>query len=203
MKFTEDGKDALVRILPSCGGTMATMWYLAKLIRDSDSMDLAEILGETLYHPDSKALLEVVETCEKVHGVIDLEGVITHFSSADHLHKFDRVPTVVAAELPEFQRAVAHTLLPLTLVAGKYCYECGDASLPVSGLVQLGPTVGTPYAHLASLIWIRDGGLSAKVLDEQAKSGVAARACELEGLDYGEAPLLREATEAAKKVLGM
>ncbi len=204
MLFDKEGKEALVRLLPSCGGTMAGMWYLAKLIRDSDSMDIVETLGEeTLNHPDSAALLELMATCEQVNGKLDLEGILTHFGSHDHLHKFDRVGTAVAAELPEELRPVAHTLLPLTLVGGKYFYENGDATVEFRGLVQLGPSLGAPYAHLASLIWIEDGGLSATILDRQLHDGVAGRAVHIQVIDYAQAPLLTKATVAAKEALGI
>jgi len=202
-EMTTGGKDALVRILPSCGGTMSTMWHLARMIRDSKSMNLREILGGLLDHPDSAALGELVETCEKVNDLIDMEGVITHFASYEHLSKFDTVTTVVAAELPEEEQTIAHTLLPLTLIHGGYSYENDDVYLPISGLVQIGPSNGTPYAHLASVIWLEDGGLSARIMSEQAGNGVVERARKLSGLDYGKAPRLTKATIAAKEALKM
>ncbi len=202
-EMTKEGKDAIVRILPSCGGTLASMWYLAKLIKESEELNLHTILGELLDHQDSAALHELAVSCEATNGVIDLEGVIRHFASYQHLSKFDKVRTVVAAELPRRAQAVAHTLLPLTLVGGEYRYENGDASVPISGLVQIGPTKGSPYAHLASLIWIEDGGISAAILDRQAHDGVVGRAKLLEGVDYTQAPRLRDATVAAVEALGL
>jgi len=200
-KMTAGGKDALVRILPGCGGTLGVMWLLAQRIRDSGSMDLREILGSELDHPDNAALIELLSTCEKVNGLIDIDGVITHFASYKHLHKFDEVQTTVAAELPREVQAVAHTLLPLTLLAGQYAYENGDVSMPISGLTQFGPTKGTPYAHLASLIWLEDGGLSAKILERQAVGGVLDRAAQVEELDYHQAPKLMAATAKANEML--
>lgn len=202
LEMTAKGKDALVRILPGCGGTMGTMWHLAQMIQDSESMNLEEILGKSLYHPDSLALLELSETCQRLNAnKIDLESVITHFSSYNHLHKFDTVTTIVAAELPVKDRPIAHTLLPLTLVNGNYYYANGNISIPIKGLIQFGPTKGTPYAHLASLIWLEDNGFSEQVLAEQAQNGVLTRAKEVLSLDYHETPRLRRATREAKEKL--
>jgi hypothetical protein len=200
---SEEDKQTLVRLLPSCGGMMAGMWYLAKMIRDSESMDIEEILGDLLEHPDSSALRELMQTCQAVNGIIDTEGIIAHFASYEHLHKFDSVPTVVAAEFPEEVRQVAHTLLPLTLVGGRYYYDNGQAHFEIKGLTQFGPTGGSPYAHLASLIWIKDGGLASRILSEQEKSGVVRRASQISVLDYSLAPRLSHATAEAKKALGI
>ncbi len=204
MLYDEDGKKLLIHFLPSCGGTMSSMWLAAKRIQGSESTDLVEVLGEEWFtYPGSEALTELTSSCEQIHGTLDLEGIVTHFASYKHLHKFDSVPTDAGRELPLDQRTVAHTLLPLTLVGGKYFYENGEANIELRGLVQLGPTLGTPYAHLASLIWIEDSGLSAKILDYQAKDGVAERAAKLSVIDYTKAPLLVAATEAAKQALGI
>lgn len=204
MKYDQECRDLLVRFLPTCGGIKTSMWLAAKKIQGSEVSDLVEVLGrEWFEYPDTVALTEMMDTCAGIHGILDLEGVVRHFASYEHMHKFDEVKTDAASELPENQRQVAHTLLPLTLVAGKYFYECGEASVEIRGLIQLGATLGTPYTHLAGLIWIEDGGLSATILDEQSRNGVADRAVKLSLIDYSQAPELVAATKAAKEVLGL
>lgn len=202
LKMTEGSRDALVRFLPTCGGTMGTMWHLARMIRDAKSYDLEEVLGELLNHSDSSALLELRDNCSK-EGIVDFEDVISHFASYEHLSKFDTVQTAVGAELAPELRQVAHTLLPLTLVDGQYLYDNGRANVVFKNLVQIGPTKGTPYCHLASLIWFEDGGLSATILDRQLHNGVAERAATIAEIDYDEAPILSRSTKEAKDALGL
>jgi|GEM_PF-4248691 len=187
-------KDALVRLLCSCGGTTGAMQNLARLVQRSGSNDLGEILGELVSVPGP--IQEITTTCEEVSGEISLTGLIRHFSSFRHTTKMTNLKVTVAHELPPEQIPLAHTLLPLTILDGKYYYDCGEAYVEIRGLVQIGPSVGSPYAHLAALLWFRDEGLHVQVLAEQARSGVAASAKGIGRISYFETPKLHAGTVA-------
>jgi hypothetical protein len=193
-------KDLLCRLLISCGGTRGAMQAIAARLKASDSLDLTEILGKLVIV--SEPIREIMATCQSVNGAIDTEGLVRHFSSVSHLHKMSDLSVTVASELPKEQIAVAHTLLPLTLVEGNYCYDNGEAHVRIDGLVQIGPSKGQPYAHLAGIIWIEGDNLWSEISMKQQDDGVAARASELVNIDYSCAPKLRLATLDGAKQLG-
>lgn len=193
-------KDLLCRLLVSCGGTRGAMQAIAARLKASDSMDLTEILGKLVIV--SEPIREIMATCQGVNGVIDAEGLVQHFSSVTHLHKMSDLSVTVASELPKEQIAVAHTLLPLILVGGNYCYDNGKAHIKIEGLVQVGVAKGQPYAHLAGLIWIEGDDIWADVATRQQSDGVVARAEALVSIDYSLAPKLQSATEDGAKQLG-
>lgn len=186
-------------LLASCGGTGSPMLNIAIHIKRSDSMDLREIVRGLVDAPGP--IREIIETCQKTNGALDLEGLIRHFASFEHTTKMSNLRVTVARELPTVQIAFAHTLLPLTIVDGKYYYDCGDAFVELEGLVLVGEAVGSPYAHLASLIWLEDAGLHAEILDEQSKNGVSASAAGLTKISYFDTPKLRGDTIAGTELL--
>jgi len=216
MEMTNGGKVALVRVLPTCGGTQnLPMLKAAELLYSSESEDFYEALGplgvalratsEQVQSPgqELRPLEEIIDTARKTTGKVDLESVIRHFSGTEHTLKFDNVPTIVARELPEELRAFAHTLLPLTMVDGRYYYDNGPANVEIKGLVTIGPCQGTPYAHLAGVVCFEDDGLSVNVLAEQLVSGLVTRVKNVTVLDYSQAPKLQQSTREAKQTLGM
>lgn len=199
LEMTPAFRDAIVRLLCSCGGTIGAMQNIAVKIKESESKDLGEILGNLLNVPGP--MQEIVETCRETNGMLDLEGLIRHFASVEHTRKMTGLKFTVARELPKEQIPFAHTLLPLTVLDGKYFYDCGEAFVELEDLVQIGPTNGSPYAHLAGLIWLPDNGLHAQILTEQVTSGVAAVGRDIKKLSYHTAPKLREGTIAGVQQL--
>lgn len=199
MTMTPGFKAALPLILTSCGGTRGSMLNVAMRVSGSKSDDLYEILGKLLEAPGP--MRELVETCAKTNGALDLEGLIRHFAGFEHTQKMTGLKATVANELPKPHVPLAHTLLPLVMVDGRWFYDCGEAYVEIVGLTQIGPTGGSPYAHLAGLIWLQDGGQSAQILAEQAENGVAAAAAGIKRISYHDAPILREGTIAGVEVL--
>lgn len=199
LEMTVAFRDAIVRLLVSCGGTTGAMQNIAARIQRSESNNLGEILGGLLDVPGP--MQEIVATCEATNEALDLEGLIRHFASPDHLRKMTRLKATVAAELSKEQIPFAHTLLPLSIVGGKYYYDCGDTFVELTGLVQIGLVRGTPYAHLAGLIWLSDEGLHTQILTEQAENGVAASGKKFTKISYYDAPTLREGTIAGAEAL--
>jgi len=189
----------ILPLLGSCGGTGSPMLNIAKHIKRSESKDLSVILRGLVDAPGP--IREIVETCEKTNGVLDLEGLIRHFASFDHTTKMSNLKVTVARELAPEQIPFAHTLLPLTILDGRYYYDCGETFVELLGLVQMGEAVGSPYAHLASLIWLADGGLHSEILAEQVSSGVAASGSGISEISYFKTPRLRNDTLAGASEL--
>lgn len=201
LTMSKDFRENIPKLFVSCGGTVGSMLLLASLLQKGPSNDLGEILGAVLNVEGPVS--EIVETCRQTNGILDLEGLIRHFASFEHNQKMEQLKLNLAKELPSSQVALAHTLLPLTILDGKYYYDCGDTYVEMVGLVQIGSAVGSPYAHLAGLIWLPDGGLHADILAEQASNGVAASGKEIERISFYDAPKLREGTiEGALKIFG-
>lgn len=192
-------KKALPQLLASCGGTIGSMLTIATKVSESAEMDLGVILGPLVSSPGP--IRELIETCEETNGTLDLEGLIRHFSNPAHLAKMSDLSVTVASELPGGQIPLAHTLLPLSILDGKHYYDCGETCVELVGLVQVGPSEGSPYAHLASLIWLPDNGLHSTILSEQGDNGVAEAGRGIERISYEEAPILRTATKAAAQQL--
>jgi hypothetical protein len=199
LEMTPGFEEAIVPLLSSCGGTSGPMQNIARRIQRSKSTDLGEILGGLVDAPGP--MREIIATCESTNGVLDLEGLIRHFASIDHTDKMTGLELTVARELTQDVIPIAHTLLPLTVLDGRYYYDCGDAYIEIDGLVQIGPTVGSPYAHLAGLICLRDGGLHTQILSEQAEGPVSTRAQVITRISYHDAPRLQRSTlEGAKEL---
>lgn len=199
LTMTTVAKDALVRLLSSCGGTTGAMQNIAERVYRSESSDLGEILGGLVVAPGP--IREIIETCQSTNGVLDLEGLIRHFASFEHTTKMTGLRLTVARELPATQIPLAHTLLPLSILGGKYYYDCGKAHVELMGLVQIGPAKGSPYAHLAGLIWLPDEGLGSQILEEQRTSGVSAAARGIDRISYFDAPKLRAGTISGASAL--
>ncbi len=214
LEITKGGRYGLVHLLPTCGGTdNIVMVKAAEYLKCNTSEDFVDALGPfgrcltekeaELPVRELRPIEEIAETAKQTTGKVDLASVILHFSGAEHFRKFQTVPTIVGREIPEELRAFAHTLLPLTVVGGRYYYDNGVANVEIRGLVQFGPSNGSPYAHLAGLVWLPDGGLSARVLAAQAACGIPENVVGVTLLDYNKTPRLQKATVAAKEALGL
>lgn len=199
LSMTPAFREVFVSFLESCGGINGPMHGIAMRIKESDSKKLDEILGAYLDVPGP--INGVIETCGKTNGKLDVEGLVRHFSSAKHMQEMSNLKASVASELPKEVIPFAHTLLPLSVLKGRYYYDCGDTLVELDGLIQVGPTNGSPYAHLAALIWLPDNGLGVSILAEQGANGVAASGKKFDKISYHEAPRLRKATIDGAKEL--
>lgn len=199
LEMTPSFQEATSRLLTSCGGTTGPMQNIAVRIKRSTSHNLGEILGGLLDVPGP--MQEIVQACQDTNGELDLEGLIRHFSSYEHNRKMSGLKTTAAMELPKVQIPFAHTLLPITILDGKYYYDCGETFVELVGLVQIGPSEGSPYAHLAGLVWFEDEGLHAQILAEQAENGVATSGRSFDRISYHDTPVLREGTIAGEETL--
>lgn len=191
LDVTEGGRKAAISLLASCGGRLSIVAQVALELNKVDASGAKEVFSRFAFIP---AISELLATCEEVNGVVDSEGVVRHFSSQQHLDKITSEGSTIAAELPRKIVPFAHTLLPVTIVGGKYLVELGDHVVELRGLITQGKSVGSLFAHLASLIWVEDDLIWSEISDEQERNrvGQASRAIEL--IDYEKAPVLRKAT---------
>lgn len=198
LDVNEGGGRTAAALFASCGGRMTMMSEVARRLVNSESAK--EVFATFCEIP---AVAELLRTCEKVNGVVDTEGVVRHFSSVNHFEKIEREGTSIASELPKEVRAFAHTLLPVTIVGGKYLVEHGDSITELKGLVPIGKPDGVPYAHLAALIWLPDDLIWTDVSDEQTRNQIGAAGANIEIIDYDNAPLLQSETSRFVNELGL
>ncbi len=201
LEMNPNDKGLARELLASCGGAYGPMMKAVELLDRDKSDDFFEAFGVLATSLDG--LMDLAATARQTSGKIDQRSLLLHFSGTGHTGKFDTIETTIGAELPRQVQAFAHTLVPLSMVGGKYYYDNGDANVELRGLVPYGKQVGTPYAHLAALIWVEDGGMSAQILGNQLSAGLPNKMAGIDVIDYFQAPRLRHGTEKAKEALGL